>query len=126
MEWVSDGIVTAAAFQFDESPKHVKNGWMAQSIWWEDHETVVDIMFQHKKDNEFQFKVGVARMPRESLHYLNRLMALKNIISYDREPTNDIPYHGNLLLSVKSKSAQRKLAAANFASHVSDFIPRPE
>lgn len=124
--WVQDGIITSAAFQFDDN--HMKDEWMAQSICWEDDDSVCSVMFQQRKkeNNDLQFKAGIARLPRESIHYINRLNILKGIISYDREPLEDNPYHGNLLLNVISSKTQRRMISVQLASHILDFVPRPE
>lgn len=125
-DWVQDGIITAAAFQFNDS--HMKNGWMAQSVCWEDDDSVCSCMFQQKKpgNDYFQFNAGIARLHRESIHYINRLNMLRDIISYDREPLEDNPYHGNLLLSVQSNRTQRRMISVQLASHIKEYIPRPE
>ncbi len=122
--WLLEGFVSAAAFQFDEKSEHIKDGHMAQSICWEDDESVVSTMFQQKKDDEFQFKVGIARVPRESIDHINRLMPIRELISYDREPLDDNLHHGNLLVNTKSSNTQRKLVSIQIAMHVSELIPR--
>jgi len=121
-DWVQDGLVTTAAFQFDTA--HLKDRWMIQSICWEDDDSVCSIMFQQKKNDEIHFEAGIARLPRASIDYINRLYSLKGMVSYEREPLEDNPYHGNLMLSIESNKTQRRWAQVQLASHVVEFIPR--
>jgi len=123
-DWVSDGLVTAAAFQIKFEPPFLRNGHAAQSICWEDDASVIDLMLQQKREDHFQFKAGIARLPRESIERIRRLPAFIGILSYDRDGLPDNPYHGNLLVSSGSNKTQRKLLPGVIAAHVSDFIPR--
>jgi len=123
-DWATEnGLVTAAAFQFDEN--HTKDGWMQQSICWEDNDSVTELMMKQKNDrDEIQFKGGIARVPRESIIYINNLPASRNLMSYERETLFNNPYHGNLLLKQTTEKKLRSIIAATIALHVSDFIPR--
>ncbi len=124
-DWVSDGIVTAAAFQINFEPPFLKNGCHAHSICWEDDSSVIDLMQQQKKEGHFKFKVGIARFPRENIDRLMKQPAFKAILSYEREPLGCVnPYHGNLLVSPNISKTQRKLLPGNIASQFSDIIPR--
>ena len=125
-DWVRDGLVTAAAFQIKFEQPFLRNGQAAQSICWEDDGSVVAIMLQQKRESAFQFKAGIARLPYTAVRHITRLPALTGILSYDREPLEDNPYHGNLLVSPSSTPTQRKLLPAAIALHVSDVIPRPQ
>ena len=127
-DWVSDGLVTAAAFQIKFEEPSLRNGHAAQSISWEDDGSVVTLMLRQKKKDtpQFQFRAGVARLPREEVHRIMRLPAFSGILSYDREPLPDNPYHGNLLVSPQSNRTQQKLLSAVIAAHVLDFIPRSQ
>lgn len=122
--WISDGIVTAAAFQFDEN--HVKDGWMQQSICWEDDNSVTDMMLgQKKKDTgNVQFPGGLARVPRQCVNRINTSPQTKGLMSYERESLPQNQYHGNLHLAMAAKKPQRTLVSAVLAAEVSQWLPR--
>jgi hypothetical protein len=124
-DWVSDGIATAAAFQFKFEPPCLKeNGCSANSICWEDNTEVVNLMLSQEKDGHYQFKAGVARLLRENIERVMRLPSFRDILSYERDPVEGNPYHGNLLVSPNSSKTQRRLLPANIAASVSDIISR--
>ena len=123
-DWVSDGLVTWAAFQIKFEPPFLRNGCAAQSICWEDDASVIDLMMQQKKDGHIRFRAGIARLPREDVDHIMKLPPFRDILSYEREPLPDNKYHGNLLESPDINRTQRKLLPAVIASFVSDIIPR--
>lgn len=123
-DWISDGLVTAAAFQIKFEAPFLKDGHAAQSICWEDDDSVINLMLQQKREDHFQFKTGIARLPRGSIERIMRLPAFAGILSYERDRLPDNPYHGNLLVSPGSNKTQRKLLPGVIAAHVLDFIPR--
>ena len=123
-EWVRDGLVTAAAFQIKFEKPFIKGECAAQSICWEDDTYVIDMMLQQKKDDNFQFKEGIAKLSRGSVDNISRLQSFRGILSYERDPLPDNKYHGNLLVRHESSKTQRKLLPAVMASNVSEIIQR--
>jgi hypothetical protein len=128
-DWVCDGIVTAAAFQIKLEPKFMKGEYSAQSISWEDDSTVVDLMMNQKNtdkdgNDKIQFRVGLARYPRESIDRIMKSPAYRGIISYERDPLKDNKYHGNLLISSKLSNTQKKMLPGVIASEFTDIILR--
>jgi hypothetical protein len=117
-----DGVgVSAAVFFFDVSK--VNNGWLEQSVCWEDDGSVVDLMLRQKnKDGAIQFKAAIARVPRSCLHYINRLPQTKELLSYERKELEENPYHGNLLLKKDTHKITMTKVAAMIAGHVLDVI----
>ncbi len=117
-----DGVgVSAGAFHFDLSK--ISNGWLEQSICWEDNDSVVDLMLRQKKeDGVIQFKIGVVRVPRSCVQYINKLPQTRELLSYERKELDDNPYHGNLLLKKDAHNFTRRLVAAMIAAHVVDVI----
>ena len=125
-DWISDGLVSMAAFQFKFAEPYVKNGWATLSVCWEDDDSVTNMMLQQKKDDRFQFRAGIARLKRESIDDINKRAAfrtLNRVVSYEREPLEDNLYHGNLLANTKSSKTQMTLLRANLASEATP-IPR--
>lgn len=126
-DWISDGIVTAAAFQIKVENKFIRNGSAALSIGWEDSASVVSFMLCQKKEDEparLQFRAGVARFPREGLDRIAKQPAFKDILSYEREPLNGNPHHGNLLVSLQCSPAQKRLLPAVIAAEFLDIVPQ--
>ena len=122
-DWLTpDGVgISAAVFHFD--PSKISNGWVEQSICWEDDESVVDLMLRQKKEGgAIQFKAGVVRVPRSCVHYINKLPKARELLSYERKELDDNPYHGNLLLKKDTHTSTMKAVAAMFVLHVVDVI----
>ena len=120
--WLTgDGEVSAAVFHFELSK--VNNGWLEQSIWWEDDDSVVDLMIRQKKEGgAIQFKAGVVRVPRWLVHYINKLPQFNEVLSYERKRLDENPYHGNLLLKKDTHKIRMKTVAGMIAGHVIDVI----
>ena len=126
-DWVCDGIVTAAAFQLKFEPQFMKNECVAHSICWEDDTLVVDLMMKQKKTNDpeiVQYKAGIARYSRESIDRIIKSPAFMGILSYDREPLEGNPYHGNLLTKRTLSNTQKKLLPGVIATQFSEIISR--
>ncbi|MBA7692371.1 hypothetical protein ES703_100938 [subsurface metagenome] len=123
-EWICDDLVTAAAFQIKFEEPFLRNGCAAQSICWEDDASVIEVMLQQKKDGHFQFRAGIARLQREAIDRIIKQPSFSGILSYDREPLDNNPYHGNVLISPASSKTQRRLLPAVIASNVLDIIYR--
>jgi len=117
--WVSDGAVLAAAFYFTQ--QNTVDQW-EQSICWEDDDSVVPLMKSQKRDSEVQFKAGIARVPLNSINYINKLPNYRGLLSYERKQLEGNPYHGNLLLNKDTSKQKMKLVAAVIAVHYSDYI----
>lgn len=124
-DWVSDGIVSSAAFQIKFEPQYLRGDQAAQSIGWEDDKSVMDSMLGQEKEGHFQFKVGLARFTRESIDRVVKSPAFRGVLSYEREPLDGKPYHGNLLISPKLTKTQRKLLPGAIATQFSEIILRP-
>jgi len=121
----ADGTISAALFHFDN--QHTRtDGWIEQSINWEDNDGALALTLnQRKQDGQLQFRVGVARLPRIEIDTLSRLPTVNGIISYERSPLPDNTYHGNLLLKSGTPSLTMKRIAGFIACCVSGVIRRP-
>ena len=95
-----DGSIAAHLFHF--KPEHARDdGWVEQSINWEDDESVIEFtLTQRKDDGELQFKTGIAIIPREEIDRLNRRPTVSGILSYERQTLEDNPYHRKYLTSL--------------------------
>jgi hypothetical protein len=120
----SDGSVGSHLFYFNEGT--VRNdGWTDLSVNWEDRDSVVEFTLnQRKDDKDLQFKGGVTVIPREEVDRLNNRPIVKGLLSYERQPTPDNPYHGNILLRVNTPKPTMKLIAGGLALAISRVVTR--
>jgi hypothetical protein len=116
---VSDGAILAAAFYFTK--QSTMDQW-EQSICWEDDESVIPLMKSQQRNSEIQFKAGIARIPTNSINYINALPRYRRLLIYERKELEGNPYHGNLLLDKDTSQHKMRLIAAVIAVHFSDFI----
>lgn len=109
---VEDGSIGSHLFHFkDENCRD--DGWIEQSINWEDDDRAVEFTLNQKKeDGSFQFTAGLVIIPRDEIDRLNRRPTVNGVLSYERQPLVNNPYHGNiLLLKIVPKHTMKKLAA---------------
>lgn len=92
------------------------DGLIEQSVNWEDDASVVDFTLnQSDEDGEPLFHAGVARLPRSEVDRINSWPGVEGEISYERQPLEGNPYHGNLLLSSDVPKKKMKMIAAGLA-----------
>jgi len=119
---IADGSVGSHLFHFRDEHKR-DDGWVEQSINWEDDESVIDFTLQQKKeDGELQFKAGVAIVPRSEIDRLKNRPTIKGMLSYERRPLDNNPYHGNFLLKAEVPKPTMKKIAAGLALAVSEIF----
>jgi hypothetical protein len=99
------------------------DGWIEQSVNWEEDDSVIDFTLQQRKGDSFHFKIGVAVVPRKEIDRINSLPTVKGLLSYERQPITGNPYHGNILLkAITSRPMMKKIAAG--IALVSEVIRR--
>jgi hypothetical protein len=119
-----DGSVGSHLFYFKDRDKR-GDGWVEQSINWEDDNLAIELSLNQQKENgDFQFKVGLARIPREEIDRLNKQPTVNGVLDYERQPLEDNPYHGNLLLRSDVPKRTMKKIAAGLALAVSEIVRR--
>jgi hypothetical protein len=113
---VGNGIVGSGLFQFQDRGTR-NDGWIDESINWEDDEDVIAFSLSQRKDTgEVQFKAGVAVLLREELDRLSRSPAAIGNLCYERQPLVGVnPYHGNILLRAEVPRNVRRMIAATLA-----------
>jgi len=124
---VADGSVASHLFYFKR--EHTRNdGWIEQSINWEDNSSVARFTLDQRKENgEIQFKAGVAVVPRDEIDRIRRRPTItSNILSYERQHSTNNPYHGNILLQEDVPNLTMKKIAAGLALAVSNIIPQSQ
>jgi hypothetical protein len=110
---VEDGSVGSNLFHF--KLENVRpDGWVEQSINWEDDDTVAEFTLnQRKTDGTIQFKAGIAIIPREEIDRVNKQPTVRGLLSYERQILENNPFHGNILLKAGvPKLTMKKIAAA--------------
>lgn len=118
-----EGSVGSHLFYFLDGDRG--DGWSEQSVNWEDDDTVIEFtLSQTKADGSFQFKAGLAEVPRAEIDRLNHRPTIKGLLSYERQPLQDNPYHGSILLRANTSKPTMKLIAAGLALAVSRVVPR--
>ena len=119
---IDETTVGSHLFHFKQTQD---DGFIEQSINWEDNEIVIDFTLNQKRENgNLQFNAGVAVLPRSEIDRLNRRPAIRGLLSYERSPLNDNPYHGNLLLQANVPKAKMRQITAGLALAVSKIIPQ--
>ena len=121
-----DGTVGSHLFHFDL--KNIRSdGWTEQSINWEDDGSVRDFTMNQKKDDgEIHFKAGLSVIPLEEIDRLSSRPTIRGLLSYERQPLKDNPFHGNILLKGQTSKPTMKQIAAGLALAVSEIILRNE
>ncbi|MCL4262232.1 MAG: hypothetical protein KJ069_03420 [Anaerolineae bacterium] len=121
---IEDGSVGAHLFHFEETYSR-GDGWIEQSVNWEDDgNALVITLSQHRENGELQFKAGAVRIPCAELDRLSKQPTVSGILTYERRPLENNPYHGNLLLKSDVPKPTMKKIAAGIALIVSEVIAR--
>ena len=117
-----DGTVGSHLFYFKEN--HARgDGWIEQSVNWEDDGLAIAVTLgQRKGDGELQFKAGAAIIPRSEIDRLNRRPLFRDLLSYERAPLEDNPYHGNLLLKEDVPKSTMKTVASGLALAITRIV----
>ena len=106
-------------FYFDSQAR--QDGWMEQSINWEDDCGVIDFTLQQRKtDQTLQFKAGIAIIPRNEIDRIMLLPGSVDLLSYERQALPDNPYHGNILLKEGTPNHVMVQIAGSLALAVSE------
>lgn len=118
----AEGVVDSSLFnRFDKTDR--PDEFHEMSITWNDNDEAVQIIAFQKKSGEIQFKIGLAVLLRSQLDLARRNPYYHKILKYERKPSADNPYHGNILIDSKaSKSDKRRVAS--FLAVGAKIIPR--
>ena len=105
-----------ASHLFHFKPEFLRtDGWVEQSINWNDDENSITYTLSQEKNGEIHFKAGLAVLSRHELHKINKKPQVNDMISYERAPLPDNKYHGNLLLKHPHSNKTMKMIAATIA-----------
>ena len=110
-----DGLPGADLFPFDKESTHLP-GYHEESINWCDDQDAIRHTFDQKKDDgDFQFKAGIAILPRSELDRFKYNAHLKNRFDYERCCRDTNKYHGNLLLKKDTPKQVKRVIAGTLA-----------
>ena len=99
--------------------------WGDLSINWEDDETAIDFtLHQTRSDGALHFPAGIAVVLRKEIDRIGNNVNIGGRLRYEREATDDNPFHGNLLLHEETPKRTMKLIAASIALVALRISPR--
>ena len=120
-------LVATHLFYFSDDARD--DGWIEQSINWQDDDQAIEFTLrQRKEDGQLQFRAGVAIVPRVELDRIRERSIHGSALSYERRALPDNPYHGNMLLRYDTdKAVMRQIAAtlALYAQHIPAYGAEP-
>ena len=122
----AEGRVSIEAFSFD--PAERTDGYLEASITWFDDEEALSLLFQQKKRNEdtIQFKAGAAVLRRQWVDDAIFRPNTQGDLSYERAPTFNNQYHGNLFCKQGLKKTISTMLKSSIAMCVEKVLPRPD
>ena len=117
-----DGIADQQLFAFIDRGER-EDDWIEQSINWQDNEEVINFTLNQTRKGEIHYKAGVALVLTEELERLKRRPQYMGKIDYERNMTEDNPYHGNLLI-IRTLSKPTKNAISAHLAILSEIVSR--
>ena len=123
-DFIKNGIVVAAAFQFDSAQR--SDNMNEASINWLDDDGAIETALTQRKDNgKIQFSAGVARLDLTRLKGVFQCIP-SGIFEYERAPLPKNPYHGNLLISSDADKQTKQLITNGLALVAGNNIIQPK
>jgi hypothetical protein len=118
-EFIYDGIVLTAAFQFDDAVR--PDGYKELSINWNDDSHAIQVLLDQKKENgDYQFQAGVATLNLSAIKQALFCFLENKSFSYERKMVQNNPYHGNLLLRASLTKQMRMMITNSLATLASN------
>ena len=117
--FIVEGFLTEDVFNLDPVRE---DGYCEISVTWYDNQEAFDVIMSQKNDrrDEIQFQAGAAELDRVEIVTKMKVLFLSKNLSYERRPTANNQYHGNLLVKNSlSKQIKRliKCGLATFANN---------
>lgn len=107
-EWIDDGRLAAASFQFIEIPR--EDDYLELSInWYDDEGALTEILLKKKGNDDLYFRMGAAIFCRKELDRHMKTKLCENRLNYERSPIDDNPYHGNILILKGLNKTQKNM-----------------
>lgn len=117
------GYLLPEAFQLDPVRE---DGYCEVSITWDDEPEAFRVIASQKKDDgSIQFKGGIAEIERKELDQkLEAQIRIKNL-AYERRPTTNNKYHGNLLILNALDKTRKTMIKSQLALLGAKILPNP-
>lgn len=113
-KFVIGGVVTDEAFNLDPVRE---DGFCEISVtWYDEPEALNVLMTQRKSTGEIQFSAGAVEIDRSDLNEKMKVHFLENRLSYERKPTYNNKYHGNILVNNNTDSHMKRLIKFGLAT----------
>ena len=123
--FILEGVLTEEVFNLDPVRD---DGFCEISVTWYDNQEAFDVIMSQKSDrrNEIQFQAGAAELDRIEIATKMKAHFLAGRLSYERRPTNNNQYHGNLLVKNDISKPLKRLIKYGLATLANDKIyPNP-
>lgn len=116
-----DGYLLPESFHSDGGRE---DGFEEISITWNDEEAAFDVIASQINDRtgSIQFSIGIAKI--DSVEFERRMkpqIQIKNV-DYERKPTTDNKYHGNILIKEALTKGIKNMLKAQFALLAQEYI----
>lgn len=109
-----NGILLQEAFNLDPQRE---DGYCEISITWDDESESLDVIMSqiNERTQDYQFRDGIAEICRKDLDSgMKPQMMLKNLW-YERRPTSNNKYHGNILVKGNLDRGMKMLIKSQLA-----------
>lgn len=113
-KFVIGGVVTDEAFNLDPARE---DGFCEISVtWYDEPEALNVLMTQRKSTGEIQFSAGAVEIDRSDLNEKMKVHFLESRLSYERKPTYNNKYHGNILVNNNIDKQMKRLIKFGLAT----------
>lgn len=120
--FMNSTVPAAHLFYFKENPER-EDEWKEQSINWQDDNKVNSFSLKQVNDKgDIQFKYGLAILPINEITSLNQKTTCRGSLSYERQPLENNPFHGNILLNKDIPKKIMVMIAATIALSVDEIV----
>jgi len=123
--FILEGALTEETFNLDPVRE---DGFCEISVTWYDNQDAFDVIMSQKSErrNEIQFQGGAAELDRIELTTKMKMHFLAGRLNYERRPTSNNQYHGNLLIKDNIPKQLKRLIKFGLTTLAADKIyPNP-
>lgn len=124
-DFIVEGILTEEAFMLDPVRE---DGYCEISVTWYDNQDAFNVIMSQKSERrgEIQFQAGAAELDRVEITTKMKAHFLSQNLGYERRPTLNNYYHGNLLVKNSISKQMKRLIRCGLATLANDKIyPNP-
>ena len=113
-DFICNGVVVAAAFQFDKEER--EDGYRELSINWNDDEHSIEVLFNQRRENgKIHFKVGAVKMDLAFTKHVLKAHIDSQEFAFERREVEGNKYHGNLLIKANVPKSIQQLVTNGLA-----------